>query len=153
MGVNASRVRSQLDKATAVVLRASGGSDLATTTTETAVSLSELNAAYWHNKEIPHGAFIVDVEVTKRVAGGTNSYKVALVVDDVSAMNNSPVTIAEYTIPAVGPFRFVVDSKTIPALDSDSDGGGKYLAVKATLAGDTYPSFNYTAHIGKSVAA
>ena len=152
MGANASRVAAQVDKLTAATLRASGGADLTTTTTETAVSLNELRTAYWHNFEIPHGKITVPVVVSKADTGGTNAYTLELLVDDTAAMSDTPVSLGKVTIPpgAVGEYEFVVDSKSIPALDPDhaSNDAGKWIAIKAGVTGDTTPKLNYSAWLG-----
>lgn len=152
MGVNASKARWQFDAATAVTLRSVSDGAETSTATETAISLSELDGAYWQDgNEIPHGLFVVSVNVTARDATtGDETYVLSLLVDDVSGMNDSPVTIASYTIPATGLYTFVVDSKTIPGLDSDTSGTDKWLAVRATLGGTT-PSITYGAWIAKSL--
>lgn len=154
MGVNASKARWMVDAATAVTLRnASDGAETATAT-ETAISLNELDGAYWQDgNEIPHGVFVVAVHVSALdKTNGDETYALSLVVDDVSAMNDTPVTIASYNVPSTGHYTFVVDSKTIPLLDSDTSGTDKYIAVKATLAGTT-PSITYGAWIAKSLGS
>lgn len=154
MGVNASKVRSLVDTAAAVTLRSVADGAETATATETAISLSELDLAYWQDgSEIPHGKFVVGVNVTAMDATtGDETYVLSLLVDDTSGLSDSPVTIASYTIPrtAIGYYEFVVDSKTIPNLDSDSSGTDKWLAIRATLGGTT-PSITYGAWISKSL--
>jgi hypothetical protein len=150
MGVKASRGKYTVDKDASVVLRdIADGAEVATAT-EAAVSLKQLVSASWHNKEIPHGDFVVAVDVSAGTFGGGHSYVLSLQVDDVEAQNDSPVTVASYTIPAVGAYNFVLDSKVIEALDPDNSSPGKWLAIKLTASGDT-PSLTYGAFIAKSI--
>lgn len=148
MGVNASRGRHTPDYDASVVLRDINGAAVTTTTSETGKSLRELDAAYWHGGEIPHGVFPVQVDVKAMNIAGTNAYAISLQVDDVAAMNDTPVEIAKYTIPGPGSYTFYVDSKVIPKLDAESSGDDKFLGVKATVSGDTTPSISYGAFIG-----
>lgn len=155
MGVNASKVKSLHDTDPSVVLRDIADGAETSTATETGVSLKELDTAYWHNGEIPQGVFEICVQITATDAGnGDETYVLSLLVDDTSAMSDSPVTIAAYTIPrgTTGIFYWYVDSQTIPRLDTDSSGTDKWLAVRATLGG-TSPSITYGASITKKVAA
>ena len=152
MGVNASRVRFQLDVADAVTLRDIADGAEAVTATEASVSLDELRSAYWHDKEIPHGMIAVQVHVTALEDGSDETYKLELLVDDVAAMNNNPVAVATLPITATGMYTMMVDSKSIPGLDPDVDGTGKYLAIKATLtASEGSPSITYGAWLARSV--
>jgi hypothetical protein len=154
--VSASKVRGIPDYAPAVVLRNVADGAETSTQTETAVSLNELRTAYWHNKEIPHGSFEVFVHVTARQAGGTtpvNGYTFSLLVDDTANMSDSPVTIASFVVPSTGVYRLVVDSKSIPVLDPDVSGAGKWIAARMTIAGNGSPSITYGAWIGKVLGA
>lgn len=155
MGANASRSQYQLDKASAVTLRADDAGAITSTTAETAKSLSELNTAWWANYEIPHGKFVVAFDVkTCDGVSGDETYVLSLLVDDVVAMNNSPVTIDSWTLPrgVTGAFTRVIESKDIPVLDADHSSVGKFLQVKATLGGTT-PSLNYACWIAKCLGA
>jgi len=153
MAANASKVRALMDTATAVTLRdITDGAETATAD-ETAISLSELNAAYWHNDEIPHGMFKVEVNVSA-INLSTNTFALALEVDDTLAMSDSPVTIASYNITATGHYVFLVDSKTIPGLDSDSSGTDKWIRIGLTVAGTPdSPTITYGAWISRNVGA
>lgn len=155
MGVNASRVKYHVDKAAAVTLRdiADGAeTPSGSTVWEAAKSLNELRDAYWHDKEIPHGVFVVEIEVTA-VTLSTNVYTMHLRVDDVEAQNNNPVTIQSIPIKGVGVYHMYVDSKDIPNFDSDVDGTGKWIAVGVQESGTpASPSITYGARIVKSVA-
>lgn len=153
MAVNASKVNMAYDKDASVLLRNVADGAETSTATETAVSLKELDTAYWHANEIPHGVFEVGVHVTA-LNLSTNTYAISLLVDDASGLNDSPVTIASYNITATGFYKFLVDSKSIPGLDSDSSGSDKWIGVKVTIAGTPdSPSITYGAWIGKSIAA
>lgn len=155
MAVNASKVKSLHDAAAAVVLRDIADGAETSTATETAVSLNELDTAYWHGNEIPHGVFEICLQITATDAGNADeTYVLTLQVDDTSDHSNNPVTIASYTIVrgTTGIFYWYVDSKSIPNLDTDSSGTDKWIAVKATLGG-TSPSITYGATITKKVAA
>jgi hypothetical protein len=156
MGANASRGQNQLDVAASVTLKAKG--QISATAAETAISLSELNKAWWSNFEIPHGKFVVNfaISATDRTTGD-ETYAFALLVDDVIAMNNSPVTIDQFTLVPVsanvgfvGTISRVIDSKDIPNLDIDHNGGDKFLQVSATLGGTT-PVMTYACWISKSL--
>jgi hypothetical protein len=155
MGANASRVKYHVDVADAVVLRdvadgaeAPSGSSIY----EAAVSLNELRTAYWHDKEIPHGVFAVEIEVTA-VTLSTNVYTMHLRVDDVEAQNNSPVIIQSIPIKGTGVYHMYVDSKDIPNFDSDVDGTGKWLAIGVQESGTpASPSITYGARMVKVVA-
>lgn len=152
MGVNSSRVRSQLDTDASVTLRATGGSDITSDTIATPVTLNELRTAFWHGKEIPAGLLALNVIVTKADTGGTNAYAIGVVVDDVVAMNDSPVEIAKYTLTpgTLGHYKFVIDAKMIPKLDVDVSGTGKYIATKGYASGNGTPKLNYYAWLSKS---
>lgn len=152
MTINASRVRQMIDADASVTLKASG--TVTATTTETAISLKELATAWWHDgTEIPHGTFEVGINVSALdKTTGDETYVVSLQVDDVLAQNDSRVTIATYTIPATGYYRMLVDSKSLPKLNTDNSGLAQFLAVKATLAGTT-PSITYDVRIGRSLGA
>lgn len=155
MAVNASKVKSLHDADASVVLRDITDGAETSTATETPISLKELDEAYWHGGEIPHGVFEIAVQITAcDSANGNETYVLTLQVDDTSNHSDNPVTIASYTIArgTTGIFYWYVDSKSIPGLDSDSSGTDKWLAVKATLGG-TSPSITYGATITKKVAA
>ena len=153
MGANASKVRAHMDTAAAVTLRDITDSPRTATATETAISLSELNTAYWHNDEIPHGMFKVEVNVSA-INLSTNTYAISLQVDDTLAQSDSPVTIASYNITTTGHYVFLVDSKSIPGLDSDSSGTDKWIAVTTTIAGTPdSPTITYGAWISRNVGA
>lgn len=154
MGANASRVQRHFDTAEEVTLRAEGGSDITGDALQLAVSLNELRA-YWHNYEIPNGKMVIPVNVTKADTGGTNAYSLQVLVDDVEAMNDSPVEVARLVLKpgALGNFEIVVDSKAIPALDTDHSGSGKWLALKALVSGNGTPKLNFHSWIAKSFGA
>lgn len=155
MGANASRVRRHFDKATEVTLRAEGGADITADAVQVAVSLNELRSAYWHSKEIPHGKFVIGINVTKADAGGTNAYAIQALVDDVVGMNDSPVAVDAMPIAPsqLGYYEIVVDSKSIPQLDADVTGTGKWLALKALVSGNGTPKLNFHAWIAKTLGA
>lgn len=146
-------VNTIFDAAAAVTLRnVTDGAETATAT-EAGVSLSELDTAYWHNGEIPHGVFEVAVHITALDTGNADeTYVLSLLVDDTSDMSNTPATIATYTVTSAGFVKMLVDSKSLAELDAESSGADKWLAIKATLAGTT-PSITYGAWIGKSLTA
>lgn len=152
MAANASRVTAILDTEASVTLRnAEDGAETATAT-ETAISLAELDAAYWHGGEIPHGIFEVDVHITAMDnTTGDESYVLDLILDDVLAMNDTPRVVASLTLATkqVGFYKMFVDSRNIPLLDTDSSGTDKWLAIRATLGGTT-PSITYGAWISRT---
>lgn len=156
MGVNASRVKYLIDAAASVKLRdVADGAETPSGSSvwEAAVSLNELRDAFWDNKEIPNGVFVVEINVTALTLS-TNSYKIGLRVDDVAAQNNNPVVIQEIPIPKVGVYHMMVDSKDIPNFDADNDGTGKWLAIGVTEDGTpSSPSITYGAFIAKKLAA
>lgn len=152
MGANSSRVSQLYDASTAVVLRTTAAVALTTTTTLTAISLSELRAAYWQNYEIPHGKFVVAFNVVAvKSSDSDETYVMTIKVDDTSGMSDSPVTIDTFTIPramAAGFITRVLDSRDIPNLDSDHSGTGKWITVTATLGG-TNPSLQFACWLAK----
>lgn len=153
MGVKATRVITLPDTAPGVVLRNIADGAETATATETAVSLNELDTAYWHNGEIPHGVFEVFFNVAALdVAQADETYTAALVVDDTSNMSDTPIVIDQFPIYRTGVYKRLVDSKSIPNFDPESSGTDKWLAVRVTIGG-TSPSITYGAWIGKSVSA
>lgn len=147
MGVTASRVKEQFDAASSVTLRNVSSGAVTSTTTETGITLNELRTAYWHNYEVPNGVMEIAVHVTALdTTSGDETYTISLLVDDVTGLNNSPVAIDAFPVTATGVYTRYINSADIPNLDSDHNGTGKYLAVKATLAGTT-PSITYGAWI------
>lgn len=153
MGINPTKVSAMFDAAADVLLRnGSDGAETATAT-ETAVSLHELDTAYWHDGEIPYGVFEVAVSVSAiDNTTGDETYTIDIVVDDTSNMSDTPRVVA--SLPLVtkqtGFYRMFVDSKNIPKLDTDTSGTDKWLAIKATLGGTT-PSITYSAWMSRVV--
>lgn len=154
MGVKASKVSHWYDAAPAALLRnAADGAETATAI-EASVSLNELDQAYWHDGEIPHGQLTVVVHVTAIDNTTTDeTYTIDLIVDDVAAMNDTPRVVATLPLATKQPGVYVmtVDSRSIPLLDTDSSGTDKFLAARATLGGTT-PSITYGAWIAGSKA-
>lgn len=153
MGVNASRVKYIMDTDSAVLLRNISDGAETSTATETAVSLNELDTAYWDNNEIPYGIVAVEVFITAcDRTTGDETYVLTLQVDDTSGMSDTPVTVATLTLlnTYTGVYHLYFDSKNIPGVDTDSSGTDKWLAIKATLGGTT-PSITYGAWIAKSI--
>lgn len=153
MTISPSKVRRTWDYASAVTLRnLSDGAEVATAT-EAAISLSELDTAYWHGNEIPHGKMVIGVHVTA-LNLSTNTYTFAVLVDDVAAMNDTPVVVYQQVLTAPGYYEFVVDSADIPNYDTDSSGTDKWMAMRCTIAGTPdSPSVTYGAAILKSLGA
>lgn len=151
MGVNQSRVRNLYDADASVLLRNVADGAETATATEAAISLNELDTAFWQDgNEIPYGVFTVGVNVTALDLTDTNeTYTLDLIVDDTSNMSDTPRVVASLAIRAVGYYTLVVDSKNIPLLDSDTSGTDKWLAIRATLGGTT-PSITYGAWLAKS---
>lgn len=151
----ASRVKRGFDVAAEVLLRDIADGTELVTAIETSVSLSQLKSAFWHNNEIPHGTFTVSIHVTATDATtGNETYVLDVLVDDVAAMNDSPVSIGSITLDRTkGPayYEINVDSKTIENLDLDNDGVDKFIAIRATLGGTT-PIITYGAWISKFLA-
>jgi hypothetical protein len=158
MAVNASQARTQFDTAAAVTLRdiTTAGTAGSTAVTElgTGVSLAELDGAYWHNGEIPHGVFLIVANVTSIDQTTDETYVLNIVVDDISAMNNAPVTIAAYTLTNLGTgvYTFAIDSKIIPVLDPDTDLDDKFISYNVVLGG-TSPEITFGMWIGRNVYA
>lgn len=152
MAVKASRVKALYDVDAQVLLRDVADGAETATATETAVSLNELDSAYWHDGEIPHGVFMVVVNVQATDAGtGDETYTLSLLVDDTANLSDSPVTIQSQAVAAgfSGVLYFYVDSANIPQLNPESSGTDKWLAIRATLGGTT-PSITYGAWIAKT---
>jgi len=150
-----SRVSMQYDGAANVLLRNVADGAETSTATETAVPLNMLDAAYWQsgNKEVPHGKFEIGVHVTALdKTTGDETYTLALLVDDVAAMNDTPAVVHQFAVTATGFYKFLLDSKTITDLMADKSGTDMWLAIRATLDGTT-PSITYGAWIGKNVGA
>ena len=154
MAANASKVRTQMDTAAGVTLRDITDTPETATALETGVSLGELDAAYWHGGEIPHGVFLVTIHVSAIDQTSDETYVLNILVDDVSTLDDTPTTIASYTLTDLDPGVFVmaIDSKTIPLLDTESSGSDKFIGIQAVLAGTT-PSITYGAWIGRNVSA
>ena len=154
MGVNASRIKYMTDTDASVTLRAIADGAETSTATETAISLNELDGAYWNDgNEIPYGLIAVEILVTACDSASTDeTYVLTLQVDDTSDHSNSPVTVWTQTIARgfTGPIHALVDCKNIPLQDTDSSGTDKWIAIKATLGGTT-PSITYGAWIAKSI--
>lgn len=153
MGVNASRVRMQQDKAASVTLRDIADGAETATATETAVPLGLLKGAYWQDgHELPGGVMEIGVDVSAAAVGTAATYDFSLVGDDTANLSDTPVTIFQTRLPvAPGFYRFAVDSKTIMSLDSDQSGTDYWIAAKMTIGG-TGGSITYGAWIGKSLA-
>ena len=154
MAANASKVRTQMDTAAGVTLRDITDGAETSTALETGVSLAELDAAYWHGGEIPHGVFLVTIHVSAIDQTSDETYVLNILVDDVSTLDDTPTTIASYTLTDLdaGVFVMAIDSKTIPLLDTESSGSDKFIGIQAVLAGTT-PSITYGAWIGRNVSA
>lgn len=154
MGVNASKVKYTKDAAEAVVLRNIADGAETSTATETAVSLNELDGAYWHDgNEIPYGVIAVQFLVTAcDSANSDETYVLTIQVDDTSDHSNNPVTVWTQTLTRgfTGAFTAHIDARNIPLMDTDSSGTDKWIAVKATLGGTT-PSITYGAVMSKSL--
>lgn len=153
MGINASKVKVQFDGAAAVTLRDVADGAETATATEAAISLSELDDAYWQDGDIPHGVFEVVVHVTAiSTVDSDNTYQLDLVVDDTSNMSDTPRVVASLPLATrqTGVYYMYVDSRNIPKLDTDSSGSDKWMAIKATLAG-TSKSITYGAWISRSI--
>lgn len=150
MTVNPGRVTALYDAEASATLRSST-SAITSTTTDTAISLNELDTAFWHDgNEIPYGLMEISIAVTALdLTTGDETYTIEVLVDDTSDMSNTPRTVATLAVRAVGFYKVFVDSKNIPLLDSDTSGADKWMAIKATLAGTT-PSLTYNAWLSKS---
>lgn len=153
MGVKASKVRGLVDTDAGVTLRNVADGAETATATETAISLKELDTAYWHDNEIPHGTFEVFVNVTALdLAQADETYTISLVVDDTANLSDTPEVILSFAVKRVGVYRVLVDSKSIALQDPETSGADKWLAIRATLAG-TSPSITYGAWIAKNFGA
>lgn len=134
MAANPSRTKMAFDASAATLLRDPAAASRNATGTDTAISLKELRSAYWHNFEIPHGIFRVGINVSDGLFQGS-TYVISILTDDTSNMGDSPVTEWSGAITAVGFYEAVLDSKSIPQLDSDHSGTDKWIASKVTVAG------------------
>lgn len=154
MGVNASRTKVQYDVEPKVLLRnIKDGAETPSGSSvwEAGVTLDELRKAYWHNNEIPAGTFQIAVNVTA-VNLSTNVYDIVLQVDDVVGFNNNPVAVGSVRVTGPGTYYIDVDAQTIPLVDPDKDGTGKYLRVGVTESGTpSSPSITYGAWIAKDL--
>jgi hypothetical protein len=155
MAVNASQGRTQFDTATAVTLReiVAAGS-ITSTELGTGVSLAELDGAYWHNGEIPHGVFLIVANVTSIDQTTDETYVLNILVDDASNLGDSPTTIASYTLTNLGTgvYTFAIDSKMIPVLDPVTVGADKYIGYQIVIGGTT-PEITFGMWIGRNVYA
>lgn len=153
MGVNASRMKYMFDGDASVTLRnVSDGAESATAT-ETAISLNELDTAYWHDgTDIPYSYLVVVINITAIDATtGDETYVLTIQVDDTLAQSDTPVTVWTQTIARTftGVIEAVIPAHNIPKMDTDSSGTDKWMAIKATLGGTT-PSLTYGAWIAKN---
>lgn len=153
MPVNPSRVKSLIDVADTVLLRNIADGAETSTATETAVSLNELDSAYWHGGDIPYGILQVVINVTANDSTtGDETCTLALFVDDTSGLSDTPVAVwsQALTIGFTGTLYAYVDARNIPALNADTSGTDKWMGIRATLAGTT-PSITYGAYLVKSI--
>lgn len=154
MSVKSSRTKYLLDTAAAVTLRDIDDGAETSTATETAVSLNELDTAYWHDgNEIPYQVIVVQFNVTAcDSTDGDETYSLSVLVDDTSDLSNNPVTIWTLAVPrgTTGAFTAYINAADIPTFDTDTSGTDKWMAVKATLAGTT-PSITYGASMVKNL--
>lgn len=135
MAVNPSRTKMPFDKSAATLLRDPAATARSASAIDTSISLSELRTAYWHNFEIPHGVMRIGCAVSDGQFQGS-TYTIAIIVDDVAAMNNSPTTVGgAWPITSVGFYEFDIDSKSIPQLDTVHAGVGKFIATSLVVAG------------------
>jgi hypothetical protein len=153
MGVNASRQRFLRDADAGVVLRASGSAAVTATATDTAVSLKQLDAAYWDNYELPVGVMAVVFNVTAITTSGDATYDIAVQIDDTSGHSDTPVVLQSVRIAGTGTYVFYLDAKTIEKLNTDHSGTDQWLASKVTIGGTTGKSITYEAFIAKSLGA
>lgn len=154
MSVKSSRTKYLLDTAAAVTLRDIDDGAETSTATETAVSLNELDTAYWHDgNEIPYQVIVVQFNITAcESTDGDETYTLSILVDDTSDLSNNPVTVWTLAVPrgTTGAFTAYVNAADIPLVDTDTSGTDKWIAVKATLAGTT-PSITYGASMVKNL--
>lgn len=151
MGVNASAGKYILDVDASVTLRDIADGAETATATETSVSLNLLDAAYWHNNDVPNGMMAVAVHITAAVdTDATETYVLDLVVEDDVALG-SPTPVASLTVPSgtTGFVTMLVDSRTIEALHTTFASTDLWMGIRATLAG-TAPSITYGAWIAKT---
>jgi hypothetical protein len=148
----ASKVKAMYDAASTAVLRNASDGAETSTATETAVALNILDAAYWQsgNKIVPHGVLEVTIHVTALDATtGDETYTLALLVDDASAMNDTPLAVWTQAITATGVYTALIDSDNIAKIIADKSGTDLWMAIRATLGGTT-PSITYGAWISAS---
>lgn len=157
MGVNSSRAKYLPDTDASVLLRDVADGAETATATETAISLKELDSAYWHDgKDIPGGVFEVNINITAvAIDGGDEAYTFELMVDDTSNLGDTPRAVASLAFAAAqcvaGNYKMYVNSDQIKVLNSDSSGTDKWMAIRCTHAGSS-SSITYGASIGKVVA-
>lgn len=148
----ASKVKALYDAASTALLRNVADGAETSTATEAAVPLNILDAAYWQsgNKLVPHGVLEITIHVTALdTTTGDETYTLALMVDDASAMNDTPLAVWTQTITATGVYTALVDSDTIAKVIADKSGTDLWMAIRATLGGTT-PSLTYGAWISAS---
>jgi len=158
MGVNASAVKYGFDTDASVELRdiTDGAETHATgaTVTEAAISLNELDAAYWHDNEIPYGVLAIAVNVSAASDTiGDEVYALELIVDDVVTVDDTPTVVATMAVPrgVTGIYYMYVDARTIELVDQETSGTDKWMAIRTTFSGATNPSITYGAWIAKSL--
>ena len=83
MGVKASRVKAMFDTDASVTLRDVASGAVTSTTTETAVSLGELDTAYWEDGaqgsttgRIPFGVMQVEIDITACDSGEERAFSI-----------------------------------------------------------------------------
>ena len=158
MTVNSSRSKFLVDTAAQVLLRNVADGAETSTATETAVSLNELDTAWWHTgNDVPGGVVEVNIHVTAAdITTADETYTFDLVVDDTSGLSDTPRVISSLPFAAgrlvPGTYRMYFAADQIKALDPDTSGTDKWLAIRATLGG-TSPSVTYGAYISYCLGA
>ena len=146
MAANASRVRKMYDGHADVVFRAPGSASVVADGYSTALSLNELDAAYWQTDgEIPGGYIVIGVLVEAINLNALGAIPLAARVDDTNNMSDTPKEAARVAVAATGYYEIVVAAKDIPKYDSESSGADKWMAIHVDV--DTGQTISYHAWI------
>lgn len=149
MAANASRVRKMYDGDASVVFRAAGSASVSADGYSTALSLNELDAAYWQTDgEIPEGYLVVGVLVEALNLAAAGPLPIAVRVDDTNNMSDTPKEAARISVSATGYYEIVVAAKDIPKFDSESSGADKWAAIFIDV--DVSQTISYHAWIASS---
>lgn len=158
MPVNASRVRAMYDAHASVVFRAAGSAPVTADGYSSALSLNELDQAYWQSPtpEMPYSYLVIGVlvEALDLTAGSGSGEPIILSarIDDTNNMSDSPAIVGRIDVDRVGYYEIVVSAKDFPNLNADSSGADKWMALHVDLVtdgGNDDQSISYHAWIAR----